>query len=337
MSHLYTIKHGKGFTRTGDPYRTNLDIVNKDTLLHVAKMLDVKGIYKSHSKEKMTEAISVHVLAHPQESLSSLSSKELLLLKDLVLAGSNTHVSRPSRKYYDTLKQLLFVSVYHDKKERRLYFVMPDDLRECFAPFLDKLLKEAKKREQSEKEVKPTVPATRVEEPVFLDDDDDYSDDQEPLDPNDELLQHLKAAFPMIDFDEIYGLTNDDDDEEDDEEPEEDGPGHFSYSCSVPMMEDIRSLSYTAQAEVCKAFHKFVRKGFPGDDSYLIDRFEESYSEIVFSHLDGSLDQIHYTINDLDSAIHEIDMFNPMTFFDLERKLAPVIRRGPKKGEDSSR
>jgi hypothetical protein len=102
----------------------------------------------------------------------------------------------------------------------------------------------------------------------------------------------------------------------------------------IPMMEDIRALYYTAQAEVCKAFHKIVKKGFPGDDSYLIDRFEESYKEITFSHLDCSLDQIHYTINDLDNAIYEIDMFDPMTFFDVERKLAPIIKRSPKKGED---
>jgi len=77
-----------------------------------------------------------------------------------------------------------------------------------------------------------------------------------------------------------------------------------------------------------------IKKGFPGDDSYMITRFEETYDDIIFSHLDDSLDQIHYAINDLDNAIYEIDMYDPMTFFDVEHKLAPIIKRSPKKGED---
>ena len=77
-----------------------------------------------------------------------------------------------------------------------------------------------------------------------------------------------------------------------------------------------------------------IKKGFPGDDSYMITRFEETYDDIIFSHLDDSLDQIHYAINDLDNAIYEIDMYDPMTFFDVEHKLAPIIKRSPKQGED---
>ena len=100
------------------------------------------------------------------------------------------------------------------------------------------------------------------------------------------------------------------------------------------MMEDIRALNYKAQAEICKAFHKMIKKGFPGDDSDMISRFEETYDDIIYSHLDDSIDQIHYAINDLDNAIYEIDMYDPMTFFDIERKLTPIIRRSPKKGEE---
>lgn len=114
----------------------------------------------------------------------------------------------------------------------------------------------------------------------------------------------------------------------------EEEPGQFSYSCSIPMMEDIRALRYDAQAEVCKAFHKMIKKGFPGVHSDKISRFEETYEDIIFSHLDDSLDQIHYAINDLDNAIYEIDMYAPMAFFDVERQLAPIIKRSPKKGDD---
>ena len=177
---LYTIKHGRNYTGTGKTYRQYLDIVNKETLLHIAKMLDVKNVAKSHSKDMMTEAISSYVLAHPEACLSLLSYKELKVLKDFAEVGANTPVVRPCRKYYNTLKELLFVSVFHDKKERSLYFLMPDVLRESFAPFLDELMKEAKKREKAQKEATPRKPEVAIEDPEYLDDadiDDEYDDD----------------------------------------------------------------------------------------------------------------------------------------------------------------
>ncbi len=262
-----------------------LCIVNKNTLLYIAKMYGMK-IPKSHTKEKMAEILSAYVLSNPEKCLEKLSVKELKVLKDFVKVGANTHVVRPSRKYYKTMRELLLVSVCHNKKERKLYFLLPDELRELFAPLLDKAIKEEKKRELAEK-------AAIIEEPEYIDDDDEDWDNDDPIEP-----------------------------------------GQFSYSCSIPMMEDIRALRYDAQAEVCKAFHKMIKKGFPGVHSDKISRFEETYEDIIFSHLDDSLDQIHYAINDLDNAIYEIDMYAPMAFFDVERQLAPIIKRSPKKGDD---
>lgn len=280
MAKLYTIKHNIRYTNTSDTYKSNLCIVNKNTLLYIAKMYGMK-IPKSHTKEKMAEILSAYVLSNPEKCLEKLSVKELKVLKDFVKVGANTHVVRPSRKYYKTMRELLLVSVCHNKKERKLYFLLPDELRELFAPLLDKAIKEEKKRELAEK-------AAIIEEPEYIDEDDELEEE----------------------------------------------PGQFSYSCSIPMMEDIRALRYDAQAEVCKAFHKMIKKGFPGVHSDKISRFEETYEDIIFSHLDDSLDQIHYAINDLDNAIYEIDMYAPMAFFDVERQLAPIIKRSPKKGDD---
>ena len=285
MAKLYTIKHDIRYTNTSDTYKSNLCIVNKNTLLYIAKMYGMK-IPKSHTKEKMAEILSAYVLSNPEKCLEKLSVKELKVLKDFVKVGANTHVVRPSRKYYKTMRELLLVSVCHNKKERKLYFLLPDELRELFAPLLDKAIKEEKKRELAEK-------AAIIEEPEYIDDDDEDWDNDDPIEP-----------------------------------------GQFSYSCSIPMMEDIRALRYDAQAEVCKAFHKMIKKGFPGVHSDKISRFEETYEDIIFSHLDDSLDQIHYAINDLDNAIYEIDMYAPMAFFDVERQLAPIIKRSPKKGDD---
>ena len=178
MARLYTLKHGKGYIRTGNSYRSNLDIVNKETLVHVAQRLGVEGVAKSHSKERMADAISGFVLSHPEKCLRQFSVKELLLLKDFVDEGADTSIVRPNRKYYDTLRELLFVSAYHDKKKRSLYFLLPDELRELFAPLLDKAIKEAKKRERADKAaVKEAKEQAGIDDDFeYLDDDDEFSD-----------------------------------------------------------------------------------------------------------------------------------------------------------------
>lgn len=178
MARLYTLTHGKGYIRTGNSYRSNLDIVNKDTLVHVAQRLGVEGVAKSHSKERMADAISGFVLSHPEECLRQFSVKELLLLKDFVDEGADTSIVRPNRKYYDTLRELLFVSAYHDKKKRSLYFLLPDELRELFAPLLDKAIKEAKKREREVNlAVKEAKELAGIDDDLeYLDDDDEFSD-----------------------------------------------------------------------------------------------------------------------------------------------------------------
>jgi len=152
--------------------------VNKDTLLHVAQRLEVEGVAKSHSKERMADAISGFVLSHPEECLEQFSVKELLLLKDFVEEGADTSVVRPNRKYYDTLRELLFVSAYHDKKKRSLNFLLPDELRELFAPLLDNAIKEAKKREKADKAaVKEAKKQAGTDSDFeYLDDDDEFSD-----------------------------------------------------------------------------------------------------------------------------------------------------------------
>lgn len=177
---LYTISHKKGYTGTGNSYRSNLEIVNKETLTYVAQRLGIVGVAKSHSKEKMAETISVFVLSHPEECLRQFSLKELLLLKDCIEEGADTSIIRPNRKYYDTLRELLFVSVYHDKKKRSLFFLLSDELRELFAPLIDKAIKEAKEREKEAKAAKPKQPAIKIEEPEYFDDADiydEYTDD----------------------------------------------------------------------------------------------------------------------------------------------------------------
>jgi len=176
MSKIYTIKHNQSYSKTSDTYKSNLLIVNKETLLYIASLYGLK-LPKSDTKDKLAEALSTYVLSSPEKVLELLSSKELEVLKDFVKAGADTHVVRPNRKFYHTMRGLLLVSVCHNKQERKLYFLLPDELRELFAPLLDKQLKEARKREKAAKEASLKKPSVPVEEPVYLD-DDDYGEDE---------------------------------------------------------------------------------------------------------------------------------------------------------------
>ena len=97
-----------------------------------------------------------------------------------------------------------------------------------------------------------------------------------------------------------------------------------SYSCAMPMFEDIRQLNYKGKAQVCKTFHQYLKKN-PNADSFFINRFEETYSRINMKDLEETVEWIGYAVNDMDNAITEIDYNDPMTFFDIEKLMGKVI------------
>ena len=99
-----------------------------------------------------------------------------------------------------------------------------------------------------------------------------------------------------------------------------------SYSCAMPMFEDIRKLNYKGQAKVCKTFHQYLKKN-PNVVSFFLDRFEETYSRINMKDLEESVEWIGYAVNDMDNAISEIDYNDPMTFFDIEKSMGKVISK----------
>ena len=271
-------------------------------------------------KIQVANGIARYVREHPLDVLHKCNAETLMYIKKMLEMGKGSCITigQPIVRGRQ-IQQMNLVLTYDDMKEYVTEFYMLDELHDIFAPHIDEAYKN---------------PSPTLQEDM-LKGLEDMRKIAEGCKTEEDFLKKLKATIPEIDFDELFGENDDDEEEEkdDDNKIKEDSTGGgepkmFTYSCSIPMMEDIRKLSYKSQAEVCKAFHKFIKKGFPGDDSYLIKRFEESYSEIIFSHLDDSLDQIHYSINDLDNAIHEIDMLDPMTFFDIEDKLAPIIKRG---------
>ena len=99
-----------------------------------------------------------------------------------------------------------------------------------------------------------------------------------------------------------------------------------SYSCAMPMFEDIRKLNYKGQAKICKTFHQYLTK-HPKVVSFFLGRFEETYSRINMKDLEDSIEWIGYAVNDMDNTISEIDYNDPMTFFDIEKVMGKVISK----------
>ena len=97
-----------------------------------------------------------------------------------------------------------------------------------------------------------------------------------------------------------------------------------SYSCAMPMIDDIHSLDYKGQAKVCKSFHQYLAKN-PLVASFFTRRFEETYSHINMRNLEATIEWIRYTVNDMDNAISEIDYNDPMLFFEIAGVLGKVI------------
>ena len=58
-----------------------------------------------------------------------------------------------------------------------------------------------------------------------------------------------------------------------------------SYSCAMPMFEDIRKLNYKGQALVCKAFHQYLTK-----QCHFWDRLQRPHDLLRYWEINGEGD-----------------------------------------------
>lgn len=142
-----------------------------------------------------------------------------------------------------------------------------------------------------------------------------------------EFLERMLSMLPK-EFQDIYDDTIPEAKEVRKKMSKKKSAPKLSYSCSMPMIEDIRNLGYESQAKVCKSFHQLVKK--QSLEGFFITRFEETYSRINMKNLEESIEAIHYTVNDLDNAISEIDFYDPMLFFEVAKTMAKVIAKEKK-------
>ena len=101
-----------------------------------------------------------------------------------------------------------------------------------------------------------------------------------------------------------------------------------SYSCSMPLIEDIRKADYKKQAELCLA----LRKYFIVEDDILLDgifveRFMETSENINPKDIEDTIEWVSYAVNDMDNAISFIDRNAPMTFFQIALNLEKILKK----------
>ena len=97
------------------------------------------------------------------------------------------------------------------------------------------------------------------------------------------------------------------------------------FLTSSQLMETVRKLDCKGQYKVCEAFfNMMLEEGF-GDDSEMRLRFHDTFEDINPRHLEDSLMQLHFVVNDMDNAIYEIDIYEPGLFMGIARRLGEVI------------
>ena len=101
------------------------------------------------------------------------------------------------------------------------------------------------------------------------------------------------------------------------------------YSTSSDLMRDVRSLDHHQQYKVCEKFYSIL-KGLHEDSRLMYQRFYESFELIDPDDLEEFMMELHWSINDMDNALYETDVYTPAEFFKIAEGLAPVIEKGKK-------
>ena len=109
-----------------------LYVMRKEELLKIAKRLDFY-VSPNITKDKIATRLAASMLAEPIEIVSRLSKTELLLLEEMINAGSNTYVEKKLRKSPYMLQKWGLVLTYEDEANGKWYLLMPDEVREALA------------------------------------------------------------------------------------------------------------------------------------------------------------------------------------------------------------
>ena len=161
QTYSYIAFHSTTFD-TSVSYASNLMYLGKKDIISAAAWVGL-SLPTSYTREKMAGALSEYVLANPERMLAMLDAEEVLLVQELMAAGKNGVVWKRHLLKYHTLKRMVWVLQNYDKSSRKDGFVMVDELREAFAPFIEYRAEEAARQLAEKKKKKKEAKKAELE------------------------------------------------------------------------------------------------------------------------------------------------------------------------------
>lgn len=147
-THYYITFHSSTYD-TGKMYSSCLQILSKDNLVAIGEDISLK-IPMSWSKEKMADYISSYVVSHPEEMVAILDDEEIVLAHDIIAGGKGNVLWKRHLLKYHHLKCMVWV-VVNTANRGKDGFVMLDEIREAFAPYIEQRYGAAKENMKSAK------------------------------------------------------------------------------------------------------------------------------------------------------------------------------------------
>ena len=133
-THYYITFHSSTYD-TGKSYSSCLQILSKDNLVAIGEDISLK-IPMSWSKEKMADNISSYVVSHSEEMVAILDDEEIVLVHDIIAGGKGNVLWKRHLLKYHHLKCMVWV-VVNTANRGKDGFVMLDEIREAFAPYIE--------------------------------------------------------------------------------------------------------------------------------------------------------------------------------------------------------
>ena len=147
-THYYITFHSSTYD-TGKSYSSCLQILSKDNLVAIGEDISLK-IPMSWSKVKMADYISSYVVSHSEEMVAILDDEEIVLAHDIIAGGKGTVLWKRHLLKYHHLKCMVWV-VVNTANRGKDGFVMLDEIREAFAPYIEQRYGAAKENMKSAK------------------------------------------------------------------------------------------------------------------------------------------------------------------------------------------
>ena len=106
------------------------------TKAEMLKICDKLELYVSPNlkKDETARRVAREILDNPCDVLHVLNKQELQMVDEFVKAGPNKYVQRKMRKTPYKLQKFGLVLTYEDEVNQQWHMLMPDCVREAFAP-----------------------------------------------------------------------------------------------------------------------------------------------------------------------------------------------------------